>query len=109
MGSEVGEVDPVPGSYEYVLGFDVSVGDFMSSCVPKCGQELESDPFLLNRAEEWPRAIIPNQSNDQYLDSREKGDAPDTIIQITCHPLSNEVPSLVRLHKRLIIVYIRNI
>lgn len=40
---------------------------------------------------------------------RETTDAPNPVVEITSHPLSNDIASLVRLNERLIVVHIRNI
>ena len=52
VGCKVGEVDPVPGGDEDVLGFDVAVRDLAGARVAEGGQHLVRDPLLLDRGEE---------------------------------------------------------
>lgn len=49
VGRKIGNINPVPGGDEDVLAFDVSVRDFAIASVTKSREDLECDPFLLDR------------------------------------------------------------
>ena len=48
VGSEVGDIDPVPGGNEDILTFDIPVRYLAVTCIAESCKDLESDPFLLN-------------------------------------------------------------
>ena len=66
---------------------------------------MERDPFLVDRAEERTRtaevSVARNHGNEC--------DIPDAVVEAARYPLSDDVPRLVRLDKRLVPINVRDI
>lgn len=56
VGCKVGDIHPIPGRNEYVLGLDIAMRDVTISRVTESIQQLKSDPLLLNGTQERARA-----------------------------------------------------
>lgn len=48
VGSEIGDINPIPGGDEDVFAFDISVRDLAVASIAKSCEDLECNPFLLD-------------------------------------------------------------
>ncbi len=94
------ELGTVIGRLEGVGGISNNTHIACSS-IPQRTQQLEGDPFLLNRSEVWSCAVEHHVS-DGHTNSIPRHGPPDTIIKTRSSPLANEISSLIRLDERLI-------